>query len=156
MARGCNINSNKEGGVSRRKEKMMEHQELLDVANKMSNDDICDLINMVAPRLDVFFGSLNRHCLSSGVTFAATNGTVIQVNCETADLEDLADDEFMAKAVKPFQKEINRAQVLASSAHLLAEKINKARFEDKKISDKQTVKLCEVLSVLTELLGEAA
>ena len=135
---------------------MMEHQELLDIANKMSNDDICDLINMVAPRLDVFFGSLNRHCLSSGVTFAATNGTVIQVNCETADLEDLADDEFMAKAVKPFQKEINRAQVLADSAHLLAEKINKARFEDKKISDKQTVKLCEVLSVLTELLGEAA
>lgn len=156
MARGCNINSNKEGGVSRRKENMMEHQELLDIANKMSNDDICDLINMVAPRLDVFFGSLNRHCLSSGVTFAATNGTVIQVNCETADLEDLADDEFMAKAVKPFQKEINRAQVLADSAHLLAEKINKARFEDKKISDKQTVKLCEVLSVLTELLGEAA
>jgi len=156
VARGCNINSNKEGGVSRRKENMMEHQELLDIANKMSNDDICDLINMVAPRLDVFFGSLNRHCLSSGVTFAATNGTVIQVNCETADLEDLADDEFMAKAVKPFQKEINRAQVLADSAHLLAEKINKARFEDKKISDKQTVKLCEVLSVLTELLGEAA
>jgi hypothetical protein len=135
---------------------MMEHQELLDVANKMSNDDICDLINMVAPRLDVFFGSLNRHCLSSGVTFAATNGTVIQVNCETADLEDLADDEFMAKAVKPFQKEINRAQVLADSAHLLAEKINRARFEGKKISDKQTVKLCEVLSVLTELLGEEA
>jgi hypothetical protein len=135
---------------------MMEHQELLDVANKLSNDDICDLINMVAPRLDVFFGSLNRHMLSSGVTFAATNGTVIQVNCETADLEDLADCKFISSAIKPSQKEIKRARVLASSAHLLAEKINKARFEDKKISDKQTVKLCEVLSVLTELLGEEA
>ena len=134
----------------------MEQQQLLEVANDLTNDNICDLINMVAPRLDVFFGSLNRHCLSSGVAFASMNGTIIQVNCETADLEDLADDEFMAKAVKPFQKEINRAQVLADSAHLLAEKINKARFEDKKISDKQTVKLCEVLSVLTELLGEAA
>jgi|DEB0MinimDraft_10_1074344.scaffolds.fasta_scaffold74888_2 hypothetical protein len=156
MARGCNINSNKEGGVSRRKEKMMEHQELLDIANKMSNDDICDLINMVAPRLDVYFGSLNRHCLTSGVTFAVTNGTVIQVNCETADLEDLADCKFISSAIKPSHKESRRAQVLADSAHLLAEKINKARFEGKNISDKQTVKLCEVLSVLTELLGEAA
>ena len=156
MARGCNINSNKEGGVSRRKEKMMEQQELLDVANKMSNDDICDLINMVAPRLNIFFGSLNRHCLSSGVTFAATNGTIIQVNCETADLEDLADCKFISSAIKPSHKESRRAQVLADSAHLLAEKINKARFEGKNISDKQTVKLCEVLSVLTELLKETA
>jgi hypothetical protein len=135
---------------------MMEHQELLDVANKLSNDDICDLINMVAPRLNVFFGSLNRHCLSSGVTFAAMNGTVIQVNCETADLEDLADCKFISSAVKPSQKEASRAKVLANSAHALAEKINKARFEGKNISDKQTVKLCEVLSVLTELLEEAA
>ena len=156
MARGCNINSNKEGGVSRRKEKMMEQQELLDVANKMSNDDICDLINMVAPRLNIFFGSLNRHCLSSGVTFAATNGTIIQVNCETADLEDLADCKFISNAIKPSHKESRRAQVLADSAHLLAEKINKARFEGKNISDKQTVKLCEVLSVLAELLEEEA
>jgi hypothetical protein len=135
---------------------MMEHQELLDVANKLSNDDICDLINMVAPRLNVFFGSLNRHCLSSGVTFAAMNGTVIQVNCETADLEDLADCKFISSAIKPSQKEAGRAKVLANSAHALAEKINKARFEGKNISDKQTVKLCEVLSVLTELLEEAA
>ena len=134
----------------------MEQQQLLEVANDLTNDNICDLINMVAPRLDVYFGLLNMRCLSSGVSFASMNGTIIQVNCESADLEDLADDEFMAKAVKPFQKEINRAQVLADSAHLLAEKINKARFEDKKISDKQTVKLCEVLSVLTELLNEAA
>jgi hypothetical protein len=135
---------------------MMEHQELLDVANKMSNDNICDLINMVAPRLDVFFGSLNRHSLSSGVTFAGMNGTIIQINCETADLEDLADCKFISSAIKPSHKESRRAQVLANSAHLLAEKINKARFEGKNISDKQTVKLCEVLSVLTELLGEAA
>jgi len=52
--------------------------------------------------------------------------------------------------------DLNKAQVLADSAHLLAEKINRARFEGKKISDEQTVKLCEVLSVLAELLGEAA
>jgi hypothetical protein len=136
---------------------MMEHQELLDVANKMSNDNICDLINMVAPRLDVFFGSLNRHSLSSGVTFAGMNGTIIQINCETADLEDLADDDFIAGAIeKTTLKELSRAQVLANSAHALAEKINKARFEGKEISDKQTVKLCEVLAVLNGLLEEAA
>jgi len=134
----------------------MDQEKIMAIANDLTNEDICDLINMVAPRLDVFFGSLNRHCLSSGVAFAGMNGTIIQINCETADLEDLADCKFISSAIKPSHKESRRAQVLADSAHALAEKINKARFEGKNISDKQTVKLCEVLSVLTELLEEAA
>jgi len=135
----------------------MEQQQLLEVVNDLTNDNICDLINMVAPRLDVYFGLLNMRCLSSGVSFASMNGTIVQVNCESADLEDLADDDFIAGAIeKTVKKESGRALILADSAHLLAEKINKARFEGKNISDKQTVKLCEVLSVLTELLGEAA
>ena len=135
----------------------MEQQQLLEVVNDLTNDNICDLINMVAPRLDVYFGLLNMRCLSSGISFASMNGTIVQVNCESADLEDLADDDFIAGAIeKTVKKESGRALILADSAHLLAEKINKARFEGKNISDKQTVKLCEVLSVLTELLGEAA
>jgi len=135
----------------------MEHQELLDIANDLSNENICDLINMVAPRLDVYFGLLNMRCLSSGVSFASMNGTIIQVNCESADLEDLADDEFIAGAIeKTTLKELSRAQVLANSPHSLAEKINKARFEGKEISDKQTVKLCEVLALLNALFEEAA
>tara|TARA_R110002072_G_C7780182_1_gene519992 strand:+ start:104 stop:511 length:408 start_codon:yes stop_codon:yes gene_type:complete len=135
----------------------MEQQQLLEVANDLTNDNICDLINMVAPRLDVYFGLLNMRCLSSGISFASMNGTIVQVNCESADLEDLADDDFIAGAIeKTVKKESGRALILADSAHLLAEKINKARFEGKNISDKQTVKLCEVLSVLTELLGKAA
>jgi len=135
----------------------MEQQQLLEVVNDLTNDNICDLINMVAPRLDVYFGLLNMRCLSSGISFASMNGTIVQVNCESADLEDLADDDFIAGAIeKTVQKESGRALILADSAHLLAEKINKARFEGKNISDKQTVKLCEMLSVLTELLGKAA
>ena len=135
----------------------MEQQQLLEVVNDLTNDNICDLINMVAPRLDVYFGLLNMRCLSSGISFASMNGTIVQVNCESADLEDLADDDFIAAAIeKTVQKESGRALILADSAHLLAEKINKARFEGKNISDKQTVKLCEMLSVLTELLGKAA
>jgi len=135
----------------------MEQQQLLEVVNDLTNDNICDLINMVAPRIDVYFGLLNMRCLSSGISFASMNGTIVQVNCESADLEDLADDDFIAGAIeKTVQKESGRALILADSAHLLAEKINKARFEGKNISDKQTVKLCEMLSVLTELLGKAA
>ena len=135
----------------------MEQQQLLEVVNDLTNDNICDLINMVAPRLDVYFGLLNMRCLSSGISFASMNGTIVQVNCESADLEDLADDDFIGGAIeKTVKKESGRALILADSAHLLAEKINKARFEGKNISDKQTVKLCEMLSVLTELLGKAA
>ena len=135
----------------------MEQQQLLEVVNDLTNDNICDLINMVAPRLDVYFGLLNMRCLSSGISFASMNGTIIQVNCESADLEDLADDDFISGAIeKTVQKESGRALILADSAHTLAEKINTARLDGKEISDKQTVKLCKVLSVLRDLLAEAA
>ena len=77
----------------------MEHKKLLDIANDLSNEDICELINLVGDRLDVFFGCLNGRQLGSGVAFATMNGTVIQINCESAALDDLTDDKFMAGAI---------------------------------------------------------
>ena len=77
----------------------MDHKKLLDIANDLSNENICELINIVADRLDVFFGCLNGHQLGSGVTSASMNGPLIQINCDSADLEDLTDDKFMAGAI---------------------------------------------------------
>jgi hypothetical protein len=77
----------------------MDHKKILDIANDLSNEDICELINLVGDRLDVFFGCLNGHQLSSGVAWATMNGTLIQINCESASLEDLTADRFMAGAI---------------------------------------------------------
>jgi hypothetical protein len=77
----------------------MEHQKLLDIVNDLSNENICDLINLLSDRFDVFFGCLNGHQLSSGVASATMNGTLIQINCESAALEDLTADKFMAGAI---------------------------------------------------------
>jgi len=77
----------------------MEHKKLLDIANDLSNENICDLINLVSDRFDVFFGCLNGHQLGSGVASASMNGTLIQINCDSADLEDLTDDKFIAGAI---------------------------------------------------------
>lgn len=84
----------------------MNNEKLVEIANNLSNENICDLINIIAPRLDVFFGKLNRHCLSSGVDFACMNGATIQINCESAELEDLVENEFFKSAVESGNKNV--------------------------------------------------
>ena len=77
----------------------MDQDKLMAIANDLTNEDICELINMVAPRLDVYFGILNNHCFASEVSFACINGGVVQINCKSADLDDLAEDEFLRSAI---------------------------------------------------------
>ena len=89
-----------------KKDQEMNNEKLLEIANNLSNENICDLINIIAPRLDVFFGKLNRHSLSSGVDFACMNGATIQINCESAELEDLVENEFFKSAVESGDKNV--------------------------------------------------
>ena len=78
----------------------MQKAKLLNIANDLSNQDICDLINMVAPRLHIYYGKLNMHCLSAGVHFAVLNGHQIQINSETAVFDDLSEDPFFLDAMR--------------------------------------------------------
>jgi len=71
---------------------MMEQEKLVDIANSLSNEDLCHLISMLADRFDVYYGCHNKVMLSSGVEFACPNGATVQINCKTADLEDLKED----------------------------------------------------------------
>jgi|TARA_R100000455_G_C6231658_1_gene93083 hypothetical protein len=82
----------------------MDQDKLIAIANDLTNEDICELINMVAPRLDVYFGILNNHCFASEVSFACMNGCVVQINCKSADLDDLAEDEFIRSAIENKQE----------------------------------------------------
>ena len=70
-----------------------------ELANNLSNNQICELLNRVGSRLDIFYGLHNMCCLSSEFSSACMNGPSIQINCETADLDDLIEHEFFAYAV---------------------------------------------------------
>ena len=70
-----------------------------ELANNLSNNQICELLNRVGRRLDIYYGLHNMCCLSSEFSFASMNGPSIQINCETADLDDLIEHEFFAYAV---------------------------------------------------------
>lgn len=72
---------------------------ITELANSLSNTQICDLLNCVGSRIDVFYGLHNMCCLSSEFSSACMNGPSIQINCETADLDDLIEHEFFAYAV---------------------------------------------------------
>ena len=79
-------------------------EKLIDIANGLTNKEICDLINIISPRLDVYVGLLNNHCISSEINWANLNGTMIQINLRLAELDDLQDDQFVASAIKAKRK----------------------------------------------------
>jgi hypothetical protein len=70
-----------------------------ELANNLSNNQICELLNRVGNRLDIYYGLHNMCCLSSEFSHATMNGPSIQINCETAYLDDLIEHEFFAYAV---------------------------------------------------------
>ena len=77
-----------------------KHRKILDIANSLSNNEICDLLNCLSDRIDIYFGSFNKHCLGSQADFACLNGPVIQLNCETAAYDDLQEWDFFKKALE--------------------------------------------------------
>ncbi len=80
-------------------------EELLDFANDLSNEDLCFLINCMANRCEVYFGSLAMCVLSSEVRDACMNGTVVQINCMNVELDDLREDEFIRHALDKVNEE---------------------------------------------------
>lgn len=66
-------------------------EEVIAIANGLSNDDICYLINLISERCSVFVGCMGNRQLSSEITWACINGTLIQINLETAE-EDLVSE----------------------------------------------------------------
>ena len=66
----------------------MKTEDLLEIANSLSNDDLCHLINMVSDRLFVFYGVHENMQQMSDVSFACLNGACVQITTESADLDD--------------------------------------------------------------------
>ena len=77
----------------------MKTAKIISFANDCSNEDLCLLINIMANRLECFFGSLNRCQLSSEIQSACMNGSMIQLNCKTVALDDISHDPFIKYAI---------------------------------------------------------
>lgn len=65
-------------------------QDIVQIANSLSNNDLANLITMLGDRLDVYVGQLGRHQISSPVKDACMNGAVVQINLELTELDDIS------------------------------------------------------------------
>ena len=66
----------------------MEHDKLIEMANKLSNEDLCQLIYIVAERLNVFIGSTDKVQMTGELSIenpACLNGASVQINLEYTD-----------------------------------------------------------------------
>lgn len=64
-------------------------EELVDIANGLSNDDLAFLIMALAGRCDVFIGSAGKHCLSARIAETFCNGVEVQINLESAEHDSI-------------------------------------------------------------------
>jgi hypothetical protein len=75
-------------------------EEIIELANTLSNEDLCTLINAVAPRLDIFVGSMGNVCISTEVENACMNGMTVQINSVMAQLDDMREDSAIQYALE--------------------------------------------------------
>jgi hypothetical protein len=79
---------------------------IINLANTLSNDDLCTLINAVAPRLDIYVGLMGKVCISTEVDNACMNGMTVQINTTMAQLDDMREDSAMEYALEKILKEV--------------------------------------------------
>jgi hypothetical protein len=66
----------------------MEHDKLIEMANKLSNEDMCQLIHIFSDRISVFIGSVDKVQLTGELSIenpACLNGASVQINLEYTD-----------------------------------------------------------------------
>ena len=65
----------------------------IELANKLSNDDMCELIHLFADRIDIYIGMSPLNVLRSAELDnenpCVMNGTTIQINTEWAFTEEV-------------------------------------------------------------------
>ena len=83
-------------------------QQLIDLANNLSNVDICFLLNALSNRqIDIFLGTLGNTCVSTELSHVSLNGTFLQLNATSCDLDDLSTMEVF----QDFMKKTNEDMV---------------------------------------------
>ena len=80
----------------------MKKYDIIDIANNISAEDMCTLIGIFAPKIDIFYGSANAEGkgfqISSGLSIdvpACMNGAIIQINSEHTDSDSQSFDDYL-------------------------------------------------------------
>ena len=66
----------------------MGPDKIVEMSNKLSNEDLCQLIYIVAERLNVFIGSTDKVQMTGELSIenpACLNGASVQINLEYTD-----------------------------------------------------------------------
>ena len=77
-----------------------QRDEILAIANSLSNDDLCLLLNVLGDRVDIYLGLLGRVCIETEFSSACLNGARIQVNTTLSDLDDVREDRQIQYALR--------------------------------------------------------
>ncbi len=77
-------------------------KELIDLANNLSNVDICFLLNVFAgdKKMRLFVGVLDNSCVLTELSHVTLNGTDLQLNAKSCDLDDLSTMEVFQDFMK--------------------------------------------------------
>ena len=87
----------------------MKHSEILEIANSLSNEDICHLIFILSDRIDVYIGKMDRMQIASTISSVCLNGPTVQINLETAELDDMRENDWIHDAcLTLFGNELNQ------------------------------------------------
>jgi hypothetical protein len=84
-------------------------EELIDLANNLSNVDICFLLNLFAgdKKMRLFVGVLDNSCVLTELSHVTLNGMDLQLNAASCDLDDLSTMEVF----QDFMKKTNEDMV---------------------------------------------
>ena len=82
---------------------------LIGLAQGLSNEEACYLINLVSRRCQAFVGKMGGVQLCADLTWACLNGMQIQINLETCEEESISDLPWWRDAILEEAKSI-RAQ----------------------------------------------
>ena len=66
----------------------MEPDKIVEMANKLSNEDMCQLIHIFSDRISVFIGSTDKVQMTGELSIenpACLNGASVQINLEYTD-----------------------------------------------------------------------
>ena len=89
--------------------------ELIDLANNLSNVDTCFLLNALSNKqIDIFLGMLGNTCVSTELSHVTLNGTILQLNATSCDLDDLSTMEVFEDFMKKTNEDMVKRYSLES------------------------------------------
>ena len=69
----------------------MTHKEIYKLANELSNEDLCLLMDICGDRFEIYLGKQGRVCVMTTIESVVMNGPCVQINT-TLDIDGIRED----------------------------------------------------------------